>query len=274
MPAEWPAISIVVPSFNQAGYLEQALRSVLAQGYPRLELIVMDGGSTDGTVEILSRYAPSLAHWRSTPDGGPAAALNAGFALAGGEILGVLNADDFYLPDALAAVAREWVAHPEADVVAGHGYFATPAGDLGVPAYSDRWNPTRFRHGACVLIQPATFFRRAAFERAGGFGTRPTLCWDAELWANLARTGAVFHDFDAFVAAFRLHGDSITGRADLLARRRRDARSVFERIAGHPDTMFDRLQHVFHRLIKFSRHPGRMVRQRLFVYSTLKRWSL
>ena len=270
----WPLISIVIPSLNQAAYLEPALRSVLQQGYPRLELIVMDGGSSDGSIDVLSRYAPWLAHWRSQPDDGPADALNQGFALAHGDILGVLNADDFHLPRALEQVAREFALHPDADVVSGHGYFATPEGELGVAAFSDRWHATRFRHGACILFQPATFFRRAAFERAGRFGTLRTLCWDSELWARLAHAGAVFHDSDAFLAAFRLHAGSITGRADLAARRRREARAVFERLNGHPDTLADRLRHYLHRASKLARHPGRMLRQRLFVHAILKRWSL
>lgn len=270
----WPSISIVMPSLNQAPYLEEALRSVLLQGYPALELIVMDGGSSDGSVAILERYGGWLAHWSSGRDAGPAAALNSGFLRAGGEILGVLNADDFYLPGGLADVARAFAARPEADVVSGHGYFATATGRLGARAFSDCWHPARFRHGACVLLQQSTFFRRAAFERAGGFRENDRVCWDMELWADLAAAGARFDTMDAFVAAFRLHGGSITGRADQRARRRLDARQVMAEAAGHAESNADRWAHVLHRALKFSRHPARTLRQRWFFYTTLGRWSL
>ena len=101
-----PRITVVTPSFNQAPFLEQTILSVLGQCYPNLEYIVMDGGSTDGSREIIERYAPQLAYWQSQPDGGQAAAINAGFARATGEILCWLNSDDYFLPGALHRIAR------------------------------------------------------------------------------------------------------------------------------------------------------------------------
>jgi len=269
---DWPLISIVTPSFNQGRYLEQALRSVLLQGYPRLELIVIDGGSTDGTIELIKKYEPWLKHWVSQPDGGPADALNKGFRYASGEILGFLNADDFYLAGCFARVAREFSADPAIDVVSGHGYFAKASGELGMATFSDAWNPRRFRYGACVLVQPATFFRRAAFARAGGFRRSGSLCWDMELWADMARIGAKFRAIDAFMAVFRLHGGSITASSEHRRRRRADAEAV--RLAGRAPSIPDRLLHYLYRIVKFSVHPGRTLRQRAFFVSTLKRWSL
>ena len=101
----WPRISIVTPSYNQGQYIEETLRGVLLQGYPNLEYIVMDGGSTDGTVDILRKYAPWLAHWTSEPDRGQAHAINKGMASATGAIGAYLNSDDYYLPGALLYVA-------------------------------------------------------------------------------------------------------------------------------------------------------------------------
>ena len=269
-----PTISVVMPSLNQRGFIEPAMRSVLTQSEPGVELIIMDGGSTDGTKALLEEQGASLAHWVSAPDNGPAAALNEGFRHARGEILGVLNADDYYLPDALARVVQAFADDPSADVVSGHGYFANSAGDLGVPAYSDRWSERRFRHGACVLLQPATFFRRAAFERAGGFRQSGRVCWDMELWADLAASGATFRTVDAFLAAFRLHDGSITGRVDMAGIRREHAREVMAELKGRPELPIDRLLHLVHRLLKFSTHPARTLRQRAFVHSALRRWSL
>ncbi|MEO8677475.1 MAG: glycosyltransferase family 2 protein [Vicinamibacterales bacterium] len=270
----WPRISIVTPSFNQGPFLEQAIQSVLTQAYPDIELIVMDGGSTDGSVEILTKYGPRLKHWVSAADQGPAGALNRGFQFATGEILGVINADDFYLPNAFTRVAQEFAAHPSADVISGHAYFARPSGELGQPTFSDRWNLRHFQYGACVLVQQSTFFRRAAFERAGGFRETGSLCWDMELWADLARRGAAFHTLDAFLAAFRLHPGSISGNVDFRTRRRDHARVVMAEMRGRPESQIDRILHVFHRFLKFSRHPRRTLQQRSYFRSVLRRWRL
>jgi glycosyltransferase involved in cell wall biosynthesis len=270
----WPRISIVTPSFNQGEFVETALRSVLLQGYPNLELIVVDGGSTDGSVETIARYAPWLTRWSSERDGGPAHALNKGFALATGEILGFLNADDFYLLGGLARVAREFRMYPSADVVSGHGYLATTQGDLGVPIFSDRWNPRRFGYGTCVFVQQATFFRRRIFEQVGGFNETLRTCWDMELWAALARGGASFHACEEFVGAFRLHADSITGSPALRAQRLEDTRAIIERFRGRQEAPRDRVFRLAHRMRKFCGHPRRTLSQRAFVYATLKRWSM
>lgn len=270
----WPLISIVIPSFNNGAYLEHAIRSVLLQGYPRLELIVMDGGSTDGTFQVIEKYESWLKHWVSRRDRGPAAALTAGFGYASGDILGFLNADDFYLADALGTVARCFARAPSADVLSGHGHFATATGDLGAPMFSDRWSRTRFRYGACVLLQPATFFRRAAYERVGGFRDSGRLCWDMELWADLARTGASFGTMAAFLAAFRLHANSMTASPEHQRRRRDDARAVMAEMRGRPESIPDRLLHSCWRTFKFVQNPGRSLRCRVFVYRTLERWTL
>ena len=274
MPDPCPRISIVIPSFNQAAYLEAALRSIDSQRYPNVEAILIDGGSTDGTADIIATHRAALAYSESAPDAGPADALNRGFRHATGSILGFLNADDFHLPGCLEAVARAFAARPEADVVSGHGYFANATGELGMPTFSDRWSVKRFASGACVLVQPATFFKRTAFDRAGGFRNTGSVCWDMELWADLAKTGARFATIDEFLAAFRLHDRSITGSRELQQKRRTDARAVMSAMRGRPATAHDRVLEVAYRLGKFSTHPLRTIRQRLYFYSALRRWSL
>jgi len=270
----WPRISIVTPSFNQGAFVETALRSIILQGYPNLEVIVVDGGSTDGTVEVIARYERWLKRWVSEPDGGPAEALNKGFKQATGEILGFLNADDFYLPGGLAKVACEFRMYPSADVVSGNGYLATSSGQLGVPIFRDRWNHRRFEYGTCVFVQQATLFRRRAFEQAGGFNERMRTCWDMQLWSDLARSGATFHGFEGFVAAFRLHGESITGSPAMRAQRTQDTRTIIEKFRGRREARRDHLLQWLHRVRKFCHHPRRTLNQRAFLYSTLKRWSM
>jgi glycosyltransferase involved in cell wall biosynthesis len=268
-----PLVSVVIPSLNQRAYLSQAIESVLAQSPSRFELIVMDGGSTDGSVDVIERYASRLKYWRSAPDAGPAAALNQGFAHASGEILAVLNADDFFLPGAFMKVIDQF-ARSTADVVSGHGFFARPSGELGVPNYSDRWKLSRFRYGVCVLVQPSTFFRRDAFERAGGFRQSGRVCWDMELWADMAAHGARFEVIDEFLSVFRLHESSITGRDDLRALRRQHAREVMEEVRKRPESAADRVFHLAFRALKFAGHPLRTLRQRTFVHEVLTRWSI
>lgn len=262
-----------MPSLNQGLYIDQAIQSVLSQGYRNLELIVMDGGSTDETVRILEKHHRLLKHWESAPDQGPAAALNRGFTFASGAILGVLNADDFYLPGALSRIAHAFTQQP-ADVISGHGYFARASGELGVASYSDPWNLNRFMYGACVLVQPSTFFRREAFARAGGFRTTGLVCWDMELWADMAMTGSRFGGIHEHLSAFRLHDRSLTGRSDLYLRRRQDARLVMSRVRGGSTSVFDPFFEVFHRAMKLLGHPRHVFAQRRFVHSVLKRWSL
>jgi glycosyltransferase involved in cell wall biosynthesis len=268
-----PTISIVIPSLNQCEFLPEAIESVLGQSYGRRELIVVDGGSTDGSIEVLQRYAPRLAYWRTAADRGPADALNHGFAQASGDVLAFLNADDFLLPGALATIAEVFAERP-VDVVSGHGYFALRSGELGVATYSDRWSATRFRYGACVLLQPATFFRRETYQRAGGFRASGRVCWDMELWADMSARGARFATIDRFLAAFRLHDSSITARSDLRELRRRHAREVMAEARGRPETATDRVLHLWFRMLKFAAHPRRAFRQRAFARRVLNRWSI
>lgn len=267
-------LSLVMPSRNHGAFIEAAIRSVLLQAHPSVELIVMDAASTDATREILAQYEPWLARAVSEPDAGPADALNKGFAHASGELLGFLNADDFLLPGSLDTVIRWFDAHPETDVVSGHGYMARPSGELGPAVVSDRWDRDRFVRGTCILFQPATFFRREAFDRAGGFSARRQQTWDMELWAGMAESGAAFATMEAALAAHRLHPDSITGSPDLRRARWDDARHIREQLLGRRESLTDRALVWWHRARKFSQHPGRTLSQRVFCYSTLGRWSL
>ena len=269
----WPLISVVTPSYNQGRYLEQSLRSVLLQGYPRLELIVVDGGSKDESLSVIEQYQSWLKYWVSEKDSGPASALNKGFRYASGDILAFLNADDFYLPGCLARVAEEFRVHPEADVISGHGYFAKASGELGVPVFSDRWSLQRFLYGACVLVQPATFFRRSALAQAEGFKQTTKTCWDAELWGDMAKAGASFHSIEAFMAAFRLHPESISGNPRLRELRRKDASILMQKLGARRQPQVATMLGFLHRAAKFLSHPHRTFRQRLYFYSTLHRWG-
>jgi len=181
-----PLVSVVTPSYNQAAYLEYTLRSVLGQDYPRLEYIVVDGGSTDGSVEVLRRYADRLAWWVSEPDQGQADALRKGFARARGEILAWLNSDDMYAPGAIAAAVAALQQHPEAGWVVGDA-LSVDAG--GRPFHHHRGGPWGLPELMTlhILPQPAVFFRRAVYEQAGGVDPSFRYLMDHHLWLRLAR---------------------------------------------------------------------------------------
>ena len=234
-------ISVVTISYNQNQFLEKTILSVLNQNYPNLQYIIMDGGSTDGSVEIIRKYERYLAFWRSGPDGGPGAALNAGLARCTGDIVGYLNSDDFYLPGTLSKMATIFKQRPEVDVVYGNGYFADVHDNLTRPIYSDPWTLRRFAFGAACVIQPGSFFRLGAFRKTPGFNEASRTSWDAELWIDMALAGARFLRSDDFFAAFRLHPHSITVSQRLKSACEMERKGLFKRIMGRPPSVSDRL---------------------------------
>lgn len=251
-----PLLSIVIPSFNQVLYLEECLQSVLGQPYPKLEVIVMDGGSTDGSADLLRRYSGMLTYWTSEKDRGQADAVNRGWARAGGEVLGWLNSDDRYRPDALPQVADGYMRNPKAAML--YGDVAEIRAD-GAQAGSKDMSGFGIRS---LLLgknmgQPAVFITRKAFAALGGleeslhyaldfefflrvwsafpaadFIYLPGLLADSRLWE---RTKSSAHA-DQFGAEYRNVLDRFFARRDLppeirSLRRQAYSRSVFLRQA-------------------------------------------
>ncbi len=181
-------VSIVTPSYNQAAYLEQTIRSVLGQDHRELEYLIVDGGSTDGSVEIIKRYAPQLAWSASEKDSGQAEAINKGMQRASGEIVVWLNSDDMYLPGAVAAAVQAFAEHPQAVLVYG---------DMrAVDGENRTINLLRYRQLSLedllcfqIIGQPAVFMRRVAFEAAGGLNPAFHFMLDHQLWIKIAPAG-------------------------------------------------------------------------------------
>jgi len=196
----------VSPSYNQAAYLEQTLTSVLEQDYPRLEYLVVDGASTDGSVDVIRKYAHRLAWWTTEKDSGQAEAINKGLAHAKGDILGWLNSDDTYLPGAIAAVVKVFQDNP--DVVLIYGNM------LAVDEYGQTTNLLKYRQFniedlLCfeIIGQPAVFFRREAYEKAGMLDTNYHCFLDHHLWLRLALQGPILHVDETWAAA-RYHPEA------------------------------------------------------------------
>jgi GT2 family glycosyltransferase len=205
----WPRITIVTPSYNQAEFIEETIRSVLLQGYPDLEYIIMDGGSTDGSVDIINRYEPWLSDVRIGPDGGQAAGIGEGLRRATGEILAWLNSDDRYRPGAFQRVASFFANHPK--VVFGNGdvNYIDADGHFVERIWATR--PTHFvtaNLGIHCWPQQGCFWRRWAYEQAGGIDTSLQFCMDRDLFLRLARIGPSRRIPGPPLADFRIHGQA------------------------------------------------------------------
>jgi glycosyltransferase involved in cell wall biosynthesis len=209
MTSRQPLVSIVTPSLNQARYLREAIESVRVQDYPHVEHVVVDGGSTDGTLDILREY--DHLRWVSEADRGQSHALNKGFAMATGEIFGWLNADDAYPPNAVGDAVAE-LGQGEIDLVYGD---ITRMNDDGVnprriptrPTW-DLWTEANF---GCGIFSPAVFFTRAAFEAVGGLDESLHLTMDYDLWLKIGRRFGVRH-VESVLGVQRIHDDAKTIR--------------------------------------------------------------
>ncbi|MGA3190128.1 MAG: glycosyltransferase family 2 protein [Bryobacteraceae bacterium] len=208
MPAtSEPEVTIVTPCLNAERFLARTIDSVLAQDYPRIDYLVMDGGSTDGTLDILSKYQYAL-RWESAPDSGTPDAVNRGFALGKGEILAFLNADDLYYPGAVSAAVRHLQQNPELAGVYGDAWWIDESGNRIAP-YPVRDFDRHLLERECFVCQPATFFRRQPFENTGGLDPAFQLTFDYEFWLRLTRTYTLGR-IDATLACSRMHRSNKT----------------------------------------------------------------
>jgi glycosyltransferase involved in cell wall biosynthesis len=207
----WPKITLVTVVFNSEKYLNATMRSIVSQGYPNLEYVVVDGGSTDGTVEIIRKYEKHLAWWISEPDKGMYDALNKGFARSSGEIMGWLNAGDMLHPNALFVVGGVFAAFPEVEWITGRPTTFTPDGMTINVGGTPRWTRYRFLAGANEHIQQeSTFWRRSLWERAGGYlDTSYRAEGDFELWVRFFRHACVY-PVDALIGGYRIHEDALS----------------------------------------------------------------
>lgn len=204
--ADAPRITIVTPSYNQGDYIEETIRSVLLQGYPNLEYLVMDGGSTDQTVTILRRYERWL-DWVSEPDAGQADAINKGMRRATGDILAYLNSDDLYLPGALTAVAAAFQANPAVGLV--YGDCQAIRAD-GTPRGLIRGRPfqvQRMIERGEFVPQQAAFWRRTTMQQAGLFDPTLHYCMDHDFFIRLGKVAPGLY-LPQTLAAFRFHDTS------------------------------------------------------------------
>ncbi len=199
-------VSIITPSYNQASYLEQTITSVLTQDYPHIEYIVVDGASTDDSIDIIQKYKNKLAYWVSEKDSGQADAINKGFARATGDIVAWLNSDDYYLAGAVSAAVK--VLDENSDVVLVYGNM------LAVDERGKTFNTLNYKQLTLedllsfqIIGQPAVFMRRSALQKIGGLDPTFHFLLDHHLWIRLAQQGKILH-VDQIWAAARYHAEA------------------------------------------------------------------
>ena len=289
-------ISIITPSYNQASYLEQTILSVLDQDYPRIEYLVIDGASTDNSVEIIKKYADQLTYWVSEKDNGQADAINKGFARATGELIAWLNSDDYYLAGAVSSAVKIFEENPDAVLVYGDM--------LAVDEHGKTFNTLKYKQLTLkdllcfqIIGQPAVFMRRSALEKT--FGLDPALHFllDHFLWIQIAQHGKILH-VDQTWAAARYHAEAKNrakaaefGReafrilenvkldknlAPILAQIDRRARASAHRVdarylldGGQPAASLSAWMRAL-----FTHPPTALARMNLFISAILNLWGL
>ena len=231
-----PTLSVITPSFNSAEFLEDALLSVVRQQGPCVEHIVMDCASTDNTLEILNRF-PQV-QWISEPDTGQSDAINKGFLRATGDLMGWLNADDYYLPGGLDAIAHAAERHPEADVIYGDCVFVDSAGKIVRSKVEHDFDPAILMYFGCYIPSTSTFVRRRVIDSGLLLDCDYRVCMDFEYFARLAHAGCKFHYVPRFIAAFRWHGCNVSlKQVDKRVQERRQVQHSFGQRQYSPATL-------------------------------------
>ncbi len=204
----WPRISVVTPSFNQSEYLEETIRSVLLQGYPDLEYIIIDGGSSDNSVEIIKKYEPWLAFWKSEPDKGQANGVNKGFKVSTGQIMGWLNSDDCLYPESCRRIAEKFLTDNSCDIVCG---FREEVNATTNKRYTFRahFHPDRYTLSrSCYIHQETVYWKRDVWKKIGGLDETFHYALDYEYWQRMLNAGYSFKLIPCVIGIFKIHNES------------------------------------------------------------------
>ena len=261
----YPVISIVTPSYNQAQYLEKTILSVLSQNYPNLEYIIVDGGSTDKSVEIIKKYEKFLKYWVTESDQGQSNALNKGFKHATGDLLTWLNSDDYYVPGALHKVAGAAMAKPQADVFVGAGqivdrkgnvlHYKKPPPEIGTDSLYNWLRGGNF-------MQPSCFFRQSAWELAGPIDEDLHMAFDLDLWLRMAKKSCKFVGIPELLSTALSHQSAkTTAFEDFMTV---DVAIVILRHGGEDAAVRERLEDIARRLSWCEQNFNKILNNPLF----------
>lgn len=249
-------LSVVIANYNYGRFLETAIRSVLDQDCPAVELIVVDGGSSDNSLEIIKKYAERLAWWVSEPDSGQSNAFNKGFSHARGKYLTWVNADDIMGAGCLKKVVRAMRRHPDCQWFTGNMFRFTQDGNVTEIAWGPHFYPQCMQYGNSPLVTfgPSTFFSKKIYEEAGKIDESLHYVMDTDLWIRFMKMGVKMRRINCFCWGFRMHEASKTaefGEHQLLAtagaRLRDEERAAFDRVGYRPS----RVLHFLVRILRF-----------------------
>ncbi len=247
---QWPLISIVAPSFNQAEFIEETIRSVLLQGYPNLEFIITDGGSTDGAIEIIRKYQRWLAAWVSEPDQGQSDAINKGFRMSHGSILAWVNTDDTYEKGAFAKVGAYFVAHPEIDVLYGNAKITDRMGSVIAELRTVPFSKGAFLYNTVqIAVQSAMFWRREPFFSVGLVDEGLHYAMDVDLLVRFVKSGATFGFTRTWLGTYRHHDGSKTVSSQGASANEADKIEALGRLGSSPSY---RLVRFLYRMRQFA----------------------
>ncbi len=213
-PVALPTVSIITPSFNQARYLEATIQSVLSQDYPRIEFIIVDGGSTDGSVDVIKKYAGKLAWWVSEKDRGQTDAINKGFARAKGDVLAWLNSDDTYEPRAVGQAVKYLLDHPEVGMVYADCNYINEEGRVIGKFPAAQTDLARLRRGYVHIPQQTMFFRAELWKQIAPLDSSFYFAMDYDLWTRIASRAELKYLAGRTWANFRIHTSGKTIAAD------------------------------------------------------------
>jgi len=229
----WPRITLITASYNKEGYIEEAIRSVLLQNYPNLEYIIIDGGSTDNSIEIIKKYRKWLAYWVSEPDRGQANAINKGIKKASGEIVSWVHADDMLFPGACHEMAKAFMAHHNTALIYGEGAKIDKNNKVEKKVLSQKYNPDLLKT-KCYLFQPSTFIKRSALEKTGLLDESLHYWMDWDLYLRICRYNPAYR-IDRKIGMWRAHEETKT-RAGAYSEQRREIAYIGRKNNG----LFDR----------------------------------
>lgn len=204
----YPKITVVTPSYNQGMFLEETINSIISQGYPNLEYIIIDGGSDDDSVEIIKKYADKLTYWESAKDNGQTHAILKGFEKSSGEILTWVNSDDCLAEGSLNKFAEIYTKE-KADYYVGNARIIDENGNIGQHLQCVLFDNS-FNNANVFIVQPASFFTRESYRKFGPLDVNLYYSMDMDFWLKIYFGGGVFKKFESDVAFFREHGNTKT----------------------------------------------------------------
>lgn len=267
-----PIVSIVIVNYNYGRFLEDALKSIFSQVCPDYEVIIIDGGSKDNSVEIIRRYADKIAWWCSEPDRGQSNAFNKGFSHAKGRFLTWLNADDILVPGTVEALKRASERHPDCEWFTGNFYrFLESSGQVIEVGWGPHWYPGFLQrpHSPIVVFGPTSFFSKVSYERAGQIDESMRFMMDTDLWIRFMRMGIRQRRINKFCWAFRMHGASKTAEYGEHKLSKED-RAAFER---ERTLSLKRNQYQVSQMLYFTLSLWRIM-DGSFLYGRYLDWSL